>query len=106
MKIKNIPVDLIDVADENVRKNFSFGKDSSDNLMKEHLAKFELLQPVVVRFDNRTKRYKLLIGRRRFLALHNKGEKEIPAVITKLKGAEKAEAAFLFENLIRKISPL
>ena len=52
MKIKNIPVDLIDVADENVRKNFSFGKDSSDQLMKEHLAKFELLQPVVVRFDN------------------------------------------------------
>ncbi|MDF0680841.1 MAG: hypothetical protein P0116_07760 [Candidatus Nitrosocosmicus sp.] len=47
MKIKNIPVDLIDVADENVRKNFSFGKDSSDQLMKEHLAKFELLQPVV-----------------------------------------------------------
>ena len=106
MKIKNIPVDLIDVADENVRKNFSFGKDSSDQLMKEHLAKFELLQPVVVRFDNFTKRYKLLIGRRRFLALHNKGEREIPAVITKLKGAE-AEAASLFENLIRKdLSPL
>ena len=106
MKIKNIPVDLIDVAEENIRKNFSFGKDSSDNLMKEHLAKFELLQPVVVRFDNFTKRYKLLIGRRRFLALHNKGEKEIPAVITKLKGAE-AEAASLFENLIRKdLSPL
>ena len=106
MKIKNIPVELIDVADENVRKNFSFGKDSSDNLMKEHLTKFELLQPVVVRFDNRTKRYKLLIGRRRFLSLHSKGEKEIPAVITKLKGPE-AEAASLFENLIRKdLSPL
>ena len=106
MKIKNIPVELIDVADENVRKNFSFGKDSSDNLMKEHLTKFELLQPVVVRFDNHTKRYKLLIGRRRFLSLHSKGEKEIPAVITKLKGPE-AEAASLFENLIRKdLSPL
>jgi ParB family chromosome partitioning protein len=50
LKIKNIPVNLIDVADENVRKNFSFGKDSSDNLMKEHLAKFELLQPVVGNF--------------------------------------------------------
>ena len=38
--------------------------------------------------------------------MHNKGEKEIPAVITKLKGAE-AEAASLFENLIRKdLSPL
>ena len=106
LKIKNIPVDMIDVADENVRKNFSFGKDSSDHLMKEHLSKFELLQPVVVRFDNLTKRYKLLIGRRRFLALHSKGEKEIPAVVTKLKGSE-AEAASLFENLIRKdLSPL
>ncbi len=106
MKIKNISINLIDIAEENVRKDFSFGKDSSDNLMKEHLSKFDLLQPVVVRFDIQTKRYKLLIGRRRFLALHNKGEKEIPAVITKLKGSE-AEAASLFENLIRKdLSPL
>lgn len=106
MKIKNIPIDLIDIADENVRKDFSFGNDVSDNLIKEHLTKFELLQPVVVRFDNHAKRYKLLVGRRRFLALHNKGEKEIPAVVTKLKGAE-AEAASLFENLIRKeLAPL
>jgi ParB family transcriptional regulator, chromosome partitioning protein len=106
LKIKNIPLNLIDIAEENVRKDFTFGKDSPDNLMKEHLSKFDLLQPVVVRFDYQTKRYKLLIGRRRFLALHNKGEKEIPAVITKLKGAE-AEAASLFENLIRKdLSPL
>ncbi len=106
MKIKNISVNLIDIAEENVRKDFSFGKDSSDNLIKEHLSKFDLLQPVVVRFDIQTKRYKLLIGRRRFLALQDRGEKEIPAVITKLKGAE-AEAASLFENLIRKdLSPL
>ncbi len=106
MKIKNISVNLIDIAEENVRKDFSFGRDSSDNLIKEHLSKFELLQPVVVRFDIQTKRYKLLIGRRRFLALQDRGEKEIPAVITKLKGAE-AEAASLFENLIRKdLSPL
>jgi ParB family transcriptional regulator, chromosome partitioning protein len=106
MKIKNISVNLIDIAEENVRKDFSFGKDSGDNLIKEHLSKFDLLQPVVVRFDIQTKRYKLLIGRRRFLALQNRGENEIPAVITKLKGAE-AEAASLFENLIRKdLSPL
>lgn len=106
MRIKNIPLHLIDVADENVRKDFSFGEDSHDELMKSHLSKFDLLQPVVVRFDDESKRYKLLIGRRRFLALHNKGEKEIPAVVTKLKGAE-AEAASLFENLVRKdLSPL
>lgn len=107
MKIKNIPLKLIDIAEENVRRDFSFGGgDPSDELMTDHLSKFDLLQPVVVRFDNQTKRYKLLIGRRRFLALHKKGEQEIPAVITKLKGAE-AEAASLFENLIRKdLSPL
>jgi ParB family chromosome partitioning protein len=47
-----------------------------------------------------------LIGRRRYLALSNKGEKEIPAVISNLEGAE-AEAASLFENLVRKdLSPL
>lgn len=101
MKVKNIPIDKIDIAEENVRKGHSFGKDSYDQLIKEHLSKFDLLQPVVVRFDNESKRYKLLIGRRRFLALNSKGETQVPAVITELEGAE-AEAASLFENLIRK----
>ena len=92
---------MIDVANENVRKDHSFGKDSNDQLIKEHLSKFDLLQPVVVRFDNESKRYKLLIGRRRFLALNVKGEREVPAIITELEGAD-AQAASLFENLIRK----
>src|SRR6185503_8579550 len=106
MKVRNIPVELIDVAEENVRKDHAFGKDSSDQLMKEHLSKFDLLQPVVVRFDDESRRYKLLIGRRRFFALSAKGMTEVPAVITELEGAE-AEAASLFENLIRKdLSPL
>jgi ParB family chromosome partitioning protein len=106
MKIKNIPLNLIDIANENVRKSGSFGNNVEDELIKSHLSKFELLQPVVVRFDNQSKRYKLLIGRRRYLALSNKGEKEIPAVISNLEGSE-AEAASLFENLVRKdLSPL
>lgn len=104
MKIKNIPVKMIDVANENVRKDDSFGKDEKDKLIKEHLSKFDLLQPVVVRFDNESQRYKLLIGRRRYFALSAKGERSIPAVITQLEGAE-AEAASLFENLIRKDLP-
>ena len=106
MQVKNIPLDMIDIADENVRKDYSFGEDDKDSLMKEHLSKFNLLQPVVVRFDPKSRRYKLLIGRRRFFALNAKGETKIPAVITELEGAE-AEAASLFENLIRKdLSPL
>ena len=106
VKIKNIPLKLIDIADENVRKDHPFGEDARDLLIKEHLSKFDLLQPVVVRFDNASKRYKLLIGRRRFLSLSAKGSREIPAVVTELEGAE-AEAASLFENLIRKdLSPL
>jgi len=104
MKIKNIPVKMIDVANENVRKDDSFGKDDKDKLIKEHLSKFDLLQPIVVRFDNESQRYKLLIGRRRYFALSAKGERSIPAVITQLEGAE-AEAASLFENLIRKDLP-
>ena len=35
MKIKNIPVNMIDVANENVRKDDSFGKDDKDKLIKE-----------------------------------------------------------------------
>lgn len=106
MRVRNIPVNKIDIADENVRKDHSFGDDNKDRLIKEHLSKFDLLQPVVVRFDAKSKRYKLLIGRRRFFALSSKGETQIPAVVTELEGAE-AEAASLFENLIRKdLSPL
>ncbi|MEO9295071.1 MAG: ParB/RepB/Spo0J family partition protein [Nitrososphaera sp.] len=106
MQVKNIPVSMIDIADENVRKDHSFGEDDKDRMIKDHLSKFDLLQPVVVRFDDRSKRYKLLIGRRRFFALSAKGETQIPAVVTELEGAE-AEAASLFENLIRKdLSPL
>jgi ParB family chromosome partitioning protein len=101
MKIKNIPVNMIDVANENVRKGHSFGEDDKDKLIKEHLSKFDLLQPIVVRFDNESQRYKLLIGRRRYFALSAKGERKIPALITQLEGSE-AEAASLFENLIRK----
>jgi ParB family chromosome partitioning protein len=105
MKIKNIPVNMIDIANENVRKDYSFGEDDDkDELIKEHLSKFDLLQPVVVRFDNDSQRYKLLIGRRRYFALSAKGERKIPAVITQLEGAE-AEAASLFENVIRKDLP-
>jgi ParB family transcriptional regulator, chromosome partitioning protein len=106
MRIKNIPLNMIDVANENVRRDYSFGEDDKDELIKEHLGKFDLLQPIVVRFDNESKRYKLLIGRRRYFALSAKGETKIPAVITELEGAE-AQAASLFENLIRKdLSPL
>lgn len=106
MKIKKIPMELIDVAEENARKDQAFGNDSNDQLLKQHLSKFDLLQPVVVRFDDESRRYKLLIGRRRFFALSAKGVREVPAVITELEGSE-AEAASLFENLIRKdLSPL
>ena len=106
MKVKTIPINMIDIAEENVRKDHTFGKDDKDQLMKEHLSKFDLLQPVVVRFDDESRRYKLLIGRRRYFALSAKGEREIPAVVTELEGAE-AEAASLFENLIRKdLSPI
>lgn len=106
MQVRNIPVSMIDIAEENVRKDHAFGRDEKDRLIKEHLSKFDLLQPVVVRFDSKSKRYKLLIGRRRFFALSAKGETRIPAVVTELEGAE-AEAASLFENLVRKdLSPL
>lgn len=101
MKVKTIPIKMIDIAEENVRKGHPFGQDEKDELIKDHLSKFDLLQPVVVRFDDNSKRYKLLIGRRRYFALSAKGEREIPAVVTELEGAE-AEAASLFENLIRK----
>ncbi len=37
MKIKNIPLNLIDIADENVRKNFPFGKDIDDNLIFDNI---------------------------------------------------------------------
>ncbi len=106
MRIQNIPIDQIDIADENVRRDVEFGYDEHDKLLIGHLDSFDLLQPVVVRFDPRDKRYKLIIGRRRFMAMKEKGTHEIPAIITELSGVQ-AEAASLLENLIRKdLKPL
>ena len=101
LNIKTIPVNLIDIAEENVRKAFSFGEDNNDKLIKEHLSKFDLLQPVVVRFDRESKEYKPLIGRRRFFALHAKGEKQIPAVVPQLEGAEEKQSPCLKTSLAK-----
>ncbi len=106
MRIQNIPIDEIDIADENVRRDQEFGYDQQDKLLTSHLDRFDLLQPVVVRLDPHDKKYKLIIGRRRFMAMKEKGIREIPAVITDISGVQ-AEAASLFENLIRKdLKPL
>ena len=100
MKFQEISIDKIDIAKENVRAGEDFG-DEEDELLVSNIEKMDIFQPVVVRFDKPSKRYKVLIGRRRFLALKAKGARTVPASITDLKGAE-AEAASLFENIIRK----
>jgi len=105
MKFQEISIDKIDIAKENVRAGEEFG-DEEDELLVSNIEKMDIFQPVVVRFDKPSQRYKVLIGRRRFLALRAKGARTVPASVTNLKGAE-AEAASLFENIIRKdLKPL
>jgi len=106
VRVKDIPLGLIDIADENVRKNDAFGEDEEDLEFASNVQKMDLFQPVVVRYDKSSRRYKLLIGRRRFFSYKEKGEKTIPAVISTLEGAE-ARAASLFENMMRRdLTPL
>ncbi len=105
-RYKEIDIDKIDIAPENVRAGEEFGEDDDDALIVANIKQVGVFQPITVREDKRKGRFLLLMGRRRLLAMKEKGETTIPAMITDLKGAE-AKAASLFENIIRKdLKPL
>lgn len=90
-------IDDIDVSQSNVRKsNLEEGIDELANSIRE----IGVQQPVMV--FKKGQRYELIIGQRRYLASKKAGEKEIPAVITKVKDRTHAIIKSFSENIHRR----
>lgn len=91
-----IPVDDIEISDFNVRQT-DLTKDIS--LLAESIDDIGLLQPIVVFREG--KKFKLIIGQRRYRAFKELGVKEIPALITTVDDEREAVIKSLSENIHR-----
>ncbi|TKJ38464.1 hypothetical protein CEE36_10690 [candidate division TA06 bacterium B3_TA06] len=91
-----IPIDDIEISDFNVRQT-DLSKDI--NLLAESIDDIGLLQPILVYREG--KKYKLIIGQRRYRAFKELGIKEIPALITTVDDEREAVIKSLSENIHR-----
>lgn len=66
-KFKEIPLNLSDIAEENVRKT----KQKAGEGLKASIAKIGLIHPIVVITDN--SRFKFIVGQRLYLAFQELG---------------------------------
>lgn len=101
MELKHIPIDQIDIGEENVRRRkLSKGLDE----LKRSLQLIGLQQPVLVFKKN--DKYALIIGQRRFIAASQLGWKTIPALIRSPANLTEAKIISLSENIHRvRLSP-
>ena len=94
---KPIPLDRLDVSDQNVRRqNITADIDS----MMASLSTFGLLQPIVV--VPQGDRYSVIIGQRRYLAAKDLGWDTIPAFISDPLDRVKGTILSLSENIQRR----
>lgn len=98
--IANIPIDLIDVSSQNVRKTDITKEIDS---LAENIKKIGLLQPIVV--ISKGEKYDLIIGQRRYLAMKSLGWKEAPAMVLGDIDPVKATILSLSENIHRRALP-
>jgi len=97
LKFEYLPLDKIDISLSNARKsNLEEGIDDLAKSIKE----IDVQQPVVV-FEKTDKRYELIIGQRRYLACKKLWSKEIPALITTVKGDTDVTIKSFSENIHR-----
>lgn len=98
-RFDTLSVDSIDVSDENVRKH---NIDEKLDDLAENIKTNGLLQPVVVYQDPQSKRYKLIVGQRRFLACRDRlGWRTIPARILAPPDSTQAALLSFSENIHR-----
>jgi len=99
--VRNIDLDDIEIADENIRKN----PDEDLDELIESIKKFGVLQPIVV-YPIGKKEYRVVIGRRRFLAcakISKHVNNQIPArIISTPKSLGEGLAMSAIENIQRK----
>lgn len=99
-KFQRIPVDLIEVGPEQARTSRKSLEEGIDDLA-ESIKHFGLLHPVTVFPEDR--KYILVAGQRRLLAVRQLGWEEIPArVLSTRPDAIEAKAISFSENFIRR----
>ena len=105
MELLNIPLDLIDLSDLNVRKDLRAGtEDATQDDLVESIRDKGLLQPVVIRPVG--ERYEPVAGQRRVRACRTLGWSDIPAFVEDLSDDD-AVVVSLTENFQRAdMSPI
>lgn len=99
-ELKKIPLDLIDIGEGNVRKT---RQKAGLEELKTSIKKLGLIHPIIVVKEN--KRFKLVVGQRRYLAFLELGEKEIPAIIINPLSSTTEMLISFGENIHRKALP-
>ena len=98
MKIVDIPIAKLVISDLNVRIGHEYG-DEEDKELEENMESIGLLQPLVVR--KKGEFYEILIGRRRFMGMKNKGATAVTCIVKELTDDEAIDAS-ISENIFRK----
>ena len=98
MKVQDIPIDKLVISDLNIRIGHDYG-DEEDKELEENMESLGLLQPLVVR--RKGDFYEILIGRRRFMSMKNKGATEVTCIVKELSDNEAIDAS-ISENVFRK----
>jgi ParB/RepB/Spo0J family partition protein len=98
-----IPLELIETGPGEVRTR---RVDENIDELANNIALHGLLQPIVVFYREENKKYELIIGQRRFLAVTKLGWPKIPAkIIKRPKDEAEAKAMSYSENAVRQKLP-
>jgi len=93
-----IPLDQIEISPHNVRHTqVEKGLDELANSIRE----YGVLQPVIVYRPQKSGKYQLLVGQRRYLASGKAGETDIPALVLGPQDETRAAIISLSENIHR-----
>ena len=101
MEVLDLPLDQIDISQQNVRKNLTDGEaDGGIADLANAIERQGLLNPIIVacRDDGR---YSLIAGQRRFLAMKVLGRPSIAAIVRGNMSDSEATAISLVENVQR-----
>jgi ParB family chromosome partitioning protein len=101
MQVLDLPLDLIDISQQNVRKNLEDGEaDSAISDLASSIERQGLLSPIIV-YRKLDGRYALIAGQRRLLAMRELRRDAIPAIIRDNVSEGEATAVSLVENVHR-----
>ncbi len=99
-QIKEIPLNMLN---NTYNHQFTLYDDEKRSDMTESIRKYGVMQPIIVRPDNREPgKYEILAGNNRFRCSRDAGRETIPAVIKENLSEEDAKVYIAFTNLLQR----